>query len=181
MPEDPPTAGIRDPLDAFERARRLLRYDVWAGDRLEEACGGAVADDPTAVRLLAHVAGAARVWLQRVRGRAWDAAMVWPDWSPGRTGAERRALAAEWPARLDEERRHGAGGERIVVYRNSRGEERRMGVLDIVQHVVNHGTHHRAQVLTRLKAAGREVPVIDYAYCPEVAVEGPPGRGGGGA
>lgn len=51
-----------------------------------------------------------------------------------------------------------------VPYRNMAGEPFQRPLLDIVTHLVNHGTHHRGQITAALTAFGRPAPKLDYIY-----------------
>ncbi len=41
-----------------------------------------------------------------------------------------------------------------LTYKNIAGEEYKSKVCDIIQHVVNHGTYHRGQIITMLRQLG---------------------------
>ena len=51
-----------------------------------------------------------------------------------------------------------------LAYRNMAGEPQQRSRLEIVTHLVNHGTHHRGQISAALTALGRPAPVLDYIY-----------------
>ncbi len=53
--------------------------------------------------------------------------------------------------------------DKIVPYQNSKGVNYTNNLSDIITHVINHGTHHRAQIGQLLKQAGIEkLPMTDY-------------------
>jgi uncharacterized damage-inducible protein DinB len=55
--------------------------------------------------------------------------------------------------------------EEIVYYKNLRGDGYENKLEDILAHLINHGTHHRAQIGQELKLAGVEnLPVTDYIF-----------------
>jgi uncharacterized damage-inducible protein DinB len=54
--------------------------------------------------------------------------------------------------------------ERMVHYTNSRGEQYDNTIKDILFHVINHSTHHRAQIASVLKSAGIEPLITDYIF-----------------
>ena len=51
-----------------------------------------------------------------------------------------------------------------VTYRNSKGQEFTNSGRDILFHVVNHTTHHRAQIISDFRQAGIEPLVTDYIF-----------------
>jgi len=52
----------------------------------------------------------------------------------------------------------------IVQYTTSKGEPFENSIRDLLFHVINHSTHHRAQIATEFKQAGIEPLVTDYIY-----------------
>jgi uncharacterized damage-inducible protein DinB len=50
----------------------------------------------------------------------------------------------------------------IRGYTNSRGESYKNTIQDILFHVVNHTTHHRAQIASQIRQEGMTPPVTDY-------------------
>ncbi len=51
-----------------------------------------------------------------------------------------------------------------VIYQNSTGESFVNVVQDILFHVVNHSTYHRAQIASMFKTHGIKPPVTDYIF-----------------
>src|SRR5688572_11602119 len=121
---------------------RLFAHDAWANAEALEAVAAAGAP-PAALRLIAHVAAAERLWKARIDGGG-AAVVVWPEWRLGECRAELAALAGEWRlylAALDD-----AEAARAVSYVNSKGEPWTTTVDDILVHVVLHSSYHRGQV-----------------------------------
>lgn len=54
--------------------------------------------------------------------------------------------------------------ESVVTYRNSKGDEFSNTVRDILFHVINHSTYHRAQIATACKANGVNPLTTDYIF-----------------
>ena len=50
----------------------------------------------------------------------------------------------------------------MINYKNLKGEARSNSVRDILFHVVNHSTYHRAQINSELKQRGIEPLITDY-------------------
>lgn len=152
---------------------KLLDYHQWAYARLLEAVAPL---DEAAYRAprglffdslhgtLNHLAVADRIWLARVEGQPWQFERLDAEAAP-----DREALAvflAEgvtgWRRWLD--RQNETDLERLLDYRNMAGQEQRQSLADIVQHLVNHGTHHRGQMSAALTALGQPAPLLDYIY-----------------
>ncbi len=52
----------------------------------------------------------------------------------------------------------------IVAYRNSKGDAFESSVGDILWHILNHSTHHRAQIADELRRIAIAPPVSDYIF-----------------
>jgi uncharacterized damage-inducible protein DinB len=112
---------------------------------------------------LVHMAGAEWVWLERWRGSSPSQLWVsddYPDipslrtrWS--RVEAERRALLSA----MSEE-----DAQRDLSYRNLKGEPFTLPLIGQMQHVVNHSTLHRGQVVGMIRQLGAQPPAIDLLY-----------------
>ena len=51
-----------------------------------------------------------------------------------------------------------------ICYRNTSGQEFSNSIQEILFHVANHTTHHRAQVILYLRQAGIAPPATDYIF-----------------
>jgi uncharacterized damage-inducible protein DinB len=139
--------------------RELYDYHRWANRRLFDVAAGlgdAVTRDmgthwsfPTLKGMFAHIYGADDVWLTRWKGS-----------SPGRLLGDAdfptvADLRARWDALEALQRAFVDGlGEadlaRPVVYKNTSGQEFRVALGPLLQHVVNHATHHRSEAATMI-------------------------------
>ena len=137
---------------------RLLAYDAWANREALVSLQAAGNPPPKAVKLLAHLVGAGRLWLARLEGSREKPPAVWPELSLEDAARGVEELAARWRGFL-------AGGpelQRKVSYTNSKGEPWTSSVADILMHVVIHGGYHRGQIASELRAAGFAPAYTDY-------------------
>jgi uncharacterized damage-inducible protein DinB len=149
-------------MDRIAPLRRLFRYDAWAnGEALAALARAGEAAPPQAVRWLAHVAGAERLWLDRLRdGRS--TVPVWPDLDLAGAAAMIDEAASLYRDYLDTLVPEGLDAQ--VNYVNSQGQPWTSRVEDILQHVVMHGTYHRGQIAAALRAAGATPAVTDFIH-----------------
>ena len=139
--------------------RELYDYHRWANRRLFDVAAGlgdAVTRDmgahwsfPTLKGMFAHIYGADDVWLTRWKGS-----------SPGRLLSDAdfptvADLRARWDAlealqRAFVDELGEADLARPVVYKNTSGQEFRVALGPLLQHVVNHATHHRSEAATMI-------------------------------
>ena len=140
---------------------RLFAYEAWANEESLRSAADAGAPR-AALRLIAHVAAAGRLWKARIDGGG-AAVVVWPEWTVDESRAELRSLAADWTRYLGAlDARESA---RAVAYTNSKGERWTTVVDDILVHVVLHSAYHRGQIAHVLRAGGAEPAYTDYIHC----------------
>ncbi len=144
------------------KLQRLFAYDDWA-NREEVTRLRAIASPPErAIKLLAHIVGTQWVWLSRLRGTAPKMA-VWPDLALEPCAAEIDALRGEWQRFLST-----ASLGSTIEYRNSKGENWSSRVEDVLMHVILHGSYHRGQMATAVRASGNEPAYTDYIQCTRI-------------
>jgi len=153
-----------------EHFRQLYDFNAWANHRTLGACDALTVEQFTrdlgssycSVRdTLAHIMGGEWVWLERCHGRSPSAlpnaeqfptlATVrtrWAEIEPGLLSF----VAGLSPADLD----------RVMEYRNMRGNQFAYPLRFMLQHLVNHGTYHRGQVTTLLRQLGARPRATDF-------------------
>jgi len=149
--------------------RTLYAYNRWANDRIASACGaidratfdassrgsfGSIRDT------LAHIIWAEWVWLERWQHRSPAHADAPP--MPDLPSIERvrRDVARGQQAFID-----GLTDGRLVeriAYTNFKGERFEYTLGHMLQHVVNHSTYHRGQVVTLLRQANAAAISTDF-------------------
>jgi uncharacterized damage-inducible protein DinB len=137
----------------------LYDYHHWANRQLFELAvrlGDSATRDmgkhwsfPTLKGIFAHVYGADNMWLMRWKGSSPPRLLGDADF------ASMADLRARWDALEAEQRAFvEALGEadlaRPVAYQNTRGEQFRVALGPLLQHVVNHATHHRSEAATMI-------------------------------
>jgi len=112
---------------------------------------------------LTHMAGAEWIWLERWRGVSHS--RIWTD----ADFADVPALRARW-RQIEEERRQlldGLSEERLhqdLSYKNVKGEPFTLPLVEQMQHVVNHATLHRGQVVGMIRQLGVQPPAVDLLF-----------------
>ena len=150
-----------DLTEVLRRHRRLFAYEDWANREALASLAAASPPPARSVKVLAHVAGASRLWLGRLRGAQMPAA-VWPDLDLGEFRAALEDLGRLWTAYLQEQTP--AGLEETVSYVNSTGEPWTSSVKDILTHVVLHSSYRRGQIAAEMRASGHTPAYTDYIH-----------------
>ncbi len=141
--------------------RRLYDHMMWADTRTLNALRTMHAAPLDALRLYAHLLAAEHVWISRIEGREPEMP-VWPALGLDECSAlsaknhAAYALLAETLSR-DEL-------QRVVRYRNSKGDEFVNTVEDIFMHVALHGAYHRGQVARIVRGEGGAPQATDYIF-----------------
>jgi len=140
----------------------LLVFNDWARGRMLDAVRPLTAEQFTSplgnsfssVRdTVVHIYSAEWVWHTRCQGHSPTSPLVAEDFPDLATiEAAWLDLAAKWRVFLE------ALGEdqhlQEIDYRLMNGQASRSAIWQIVQHVVNHSTYHRGQVMTLLRQMG---------------------------
>jgi len=141
--------------------QRLFRYDDWANREVVNALEGLSTPPPRAVKILAHIVSAERLWLERLRSEKQTYA-VWPDFTIQQCQQEVEQLGKLWTAYLSSLAETDL--ERSVSYQNTKGETWRSQNLDILTHVILHSGYHRGQIATDMRAAGFNPAYTDFIH-----------------
>lgn len=154
-----------------EQMRKLFAYNNWAWQQvyasvreLDEAAYRAprpIFGDSSIHNVLVHAMSAEYIWLERCRGTSPTGLFAPEDY------ADFDAVVQQWRKFT-----HGWGNyvqwlsdedlERVVDYRNTRGNGFSLPLVDILQHVINHATEHRSQLTPILFALGKPTEPLDY-------------------
>jgi uncharacterized damage-inducible protein DinB len=148
----------------------LFEYDRWANAQLLNAVSELKPEEfvkdlgssHRSVRdTLTHLISAEWIWLTRWKGSSpralWDP-NEFPDLS---------SLKSKWTdtendlkrfvSEMTEEQLTG-----ILEYVNTRGETWRYPLWQTMEHLANHSTYHRGQIITMLRQLGARVPTTDF-------------------
>lgn len=138
---------------------QLFDYDYWANRRIYDTLLAHTVQDEKVIFWMNHIVNAEHVWLERIRTGTSTV-------SPKRVQTLEACgslmdrlstqildmLAAATEESLYEE----------ITYSNTQGDSFRSVVKDILSHVINHSTHHRAQIAARLRQMEIPPPPTDY-------------------
>ncbi len=145
-----------------EHLRLLYHYNAWANHRVLDASSALSSEQltrdlrssfPSVRDTLAHILGGEWVWLEFWHGRSPSAL------PPGSEFPDHASLRARW-AELERELLEFVAGvspadlDRVIEYRNIRGNRFAYPLRSMLLHLANHGTYHRGQVTTMLRQLG---------------------------
>jgi len=140
----------------------LYEFNAWANQRVLKAAEALTTEQFTqelgssfsSVRdTLAHIFGVEWVWLERLQGRSpsgipdakefSDLELLWSRW------AEHEARMLAYARKITQEEL-----DEVMAYKTLSFGPGRNPRWQMMQHVVNHGSYHRGQVVTMLRQLG---------------------------
>jgi uncharacterized damage-inducible protein DinB len=157
--------------------RHLFDYTEWANGLAMDAAGKLSDEDlrrdvqishGSIFGTLLHMAGAEWVWLERWRGHSPPKAEAWELWTTESCG-DLVELNKRWRDVVDRRTRY------ILELDESRlaaelpftllsGDPSSMRLVDQLQHVANHATLHRGQVVGMIRQLGIDPPSTDLLF-----------------
>ena len=147
----------------------LYSFNRWANERMRAAVARLAPDQftqdmkssfPSVRDTMLHIMASEWVWLTRWLGSS--PASVPEDWN----AFQFEDICQEWAAievaqkgfleGLDDD-----GLDRVVRYRNFKGEDHASALWQLMRHMVNHSTYHRGQITTMLRQLGQDAVSTD--------------------
>lgn len=150
-------------MDAATQLIRLFDYDMWANEQVLLTLQENLPLDQSEkiVELFAHIAGTQELWLRRINGQSTDDLEVWPDYGLPSALQKLKTLSGKWKQLIDNDR---TNLNRLISYKNSKGNAYESTLIDILHHLIIHGQHHRAQIATLLRQSGIKPPGTDFIF-----------------
>jgi len=155
----------------------LFEYTEWANDLVQDAAAQ-LTDQQLRAKVgishgsifgtLLHMAGAEWIWLERWHGHSPRGPEAWSAWKV-ETCPDLRTLRERWQevvdrrsaflAELDDARLAGSASFTLLS-----GDADSLPLIGQMQHVVNHATLHRGQVVGMIRQLGTTPPATDLLF-----------------
>jgi uncharacterized damage-inducible protein DinB len=157
--------------------KHLLAYTQWANDLAIEAAAGLPDESlhrdfgishKSIFGTLVHMAGAEWIWLERWHGRSPAKAEAWTLWST-ESCVDLTQLKDRWANLIDQRTRYvseldESALDAELAFKLLSGDPSSMRLVDQMQHVVNHATMHRGQIVGMIRQLGIEPPSTDLLF-----------------
>jgi uncharacterized damage-inducible protein DinB len=165
--DDAATAWIRGTLwsDGMETEwmtayfRQALDHRGWANRRTLASVMDCPAAHPEATPIVAHLLAAEHIWLSRLQGNE-PALPVWPTLTLNQCQTLAGECDVGWAHYIGVLTDDKMNAD--MMYRNSRGEQFRNKVMDVLTHVFTHGQYHRGQIAKMVGRAGGAAASTDF-------------------
>ncbi|MGB5378808.1 DinB family protein [Muriicola sp.] len=137
----------------------LFDYNFFCNKQLIEACGELKKVPEKSIKLFSHILNAHHIWNARIVG------------IPSTLGVWQEHAVKDWEDIHYENQRNtfeiitGADNyETRIDYENSEGRLFTNTTQDMLFHIINHSTHHRAQILADFRDQGIAPISLDYVF-----------------
>lgn len=157
--------------------RHLFDYTEWA-NQLTLTAAAALSDEDlrrdfkishgSIFATLLHMAGAEWIWLERWQGRSPAGKEAWSRWTPD-SCADLKVLTERWGEVIERRAElisqlEEPGLAADLPFKLLSGDASTLRLVDQMQHVVNHATLHRGQVVGMIRQLGIAPPSTDLLF-----------------
>ncbi len=157
--------------------KQLFDYTEWANDLAMDAASklpdeGLLRDVGISHRsifgTLVHMAGAEWIWLERWNGRSPLKAEAWSLWST-ESCKDLGVLKDRWLKLISDRAQFVSELDEMRLaadlhFKLLSGDPSSMSLINQMQHVVNHATMHRGQIVGMIRQLGIEPPATDLLF-----------------
>ncbi len=138
---------------------QLFDYNYYCNKKLIETCNSAEKVSEKSIELFSHILNAHHIWNARILGKpseyeVWQIHAI-KDW--GDIHYENQRSSFEITTNADD-------FEKRIDFENTEGRLYTNTLKDILFHIINHSTHHRAQISTDFRNNDMEPLPTDYVY-----------------
>ena len=141
---------------------KLLAYNHQVNKLILPKLAGELPEKGEALKLMAHILNAQQIWLLRLQKKDSSAIAVWGNIEPNKMEETMSQDHDNWKSYLENTDEQAL--METLAYTNARGESYTNIAHDIIIHVFNHSTHHRAQISRMMREQAIEPPVTDYIF-----------------
>lgn len=147
-------------MDSLDSFRKLFEYDYWGTQEALQSIAAMKGSQERALKYAGHIIGAQQFWLARVETSSTPSGTPWPLLTLEEVRAAAEEQHRRWTALLDSLTPEKLEGD--FVYRNSKGNEYRTLLRDLLIQLVVHGAYHRGQIAAAVRGAGEKPAATDY-------------------
>ena len=137
----------------------LFDYNFYCNKKLIEECSKLDKVTDKSIELFSHILNAHHIWNARILGNpikygVWQVHPI-QEWTDIHYENQRSSFGIITNAKDFEER---------IDYENTEGRLFTNTLQDMLFHIINHSTHHRAQISLDFRSHGLEPINMDYAF-----------------
>ena len=139
----------------MDSLKQLIDYTCWGNRLWLDFVFANAPNDEYLTKIISHVYCAERIWFQRIYGEALDTGIF-----VTLPKAELEEIAKRMETRYADVLTTDL--DRVLKYTRLNGEPMESSLLEILHHLVTHGSHHRGQMARHAAQAGLNPPESSY-------------------
>lgn len=138
---------------------QLFNYNNWATKETIESIIKLNQPSERIISLISHIIAAQQIWFNRIVDDK-SPLKPWEVYTIDECTGKSEEITSRWLNYLE----HTSDDRlnEVIHYSNTKGDGFESSVKDILTHVINHSTYHRAQIALLVKEAGGKPAVTDY-------------------
>jgi uncharacterized damage-inducible protein DinB len=137
---------------------KLYRYNAWSNKRVLGTLQRQNIRDEKILTIMGHIVAAQFLWLHRIKGLPAPDVKLWGEYSLEQLVQLAEKAGREWLEYVDST----DDFNRQLTYKNYVNEPYTNNVENIMIHLVNHSSYHRAQIAMLLRQKGFEPINTDF-------------------
>ena len=157
--------------------KQLFTYTEWANDLAMNAAANLPDDGlrrdvgishKSIFGTLVHMAGAEWIWMERWQGRSPTKTEAWSRWSIEACG-DLATLREHWNELVNQRTQYVSQLDELTLaaelpFKLLSGDPSSLPLINQMQHVVNHATLHRGQIVGMIRQLGIDPPATDLIF-----------------
>jgi uncharacterized damage-inducible protein DinB len=137
---------------------KLYRYNAWSNKRVIGTLTRQNVNDEKILSILGHIIAAQYLWLHRIEGLPPAQVKLWGEYKLDQLTIMAEEIGNRWLEFVERTDNF----NRELTYHNYVGDPYTNNVENIMIHLVNHSSYHRAQVALLLRQKGYEPINTDF-------------------
>jgi uncharacterized damage-inducible protein DinB len=138
--------------------RKLYQFNAWANKRVISTLVRQQVNDKQILTLLGHIVAAQFLWLHRIKGLPAPDVKLWGEYTLDQLITMAEEAGTQWLEFVEST----DDFDREMTYKNYVNEPYTNNVENIMIHLVNHSSYHRAQIAMLLRQKGFEPINTDF-------------------
>lgn len=140
----------------------LFKYNDWANQKLLICLQKNKIKEEKVLSLYNHIITAQNIWLNRINNLPSGNLELWETKKLLDLIELTHKSSEDWINFVRDYKM--SSFEEVIAYQSTNGQAYETGLADIIIHVANHSTHHRAQIVQWLRSNNIDPPRLDYIF-----------------
>lgn len=137
----------------------LFNYNNWATKETIKSIKIIPEPSRRIISLISHIIASQEIWFSRIINKKSEIT-PWEIFSVDECLDKADSITGRWINFL--EHTSDEGLDKVIHYGNTQGNNFENSIKDILTHIINHSTYHRAQIALLVKEAGGKPAATDY-------------------